>query len=320
MHQLNSTSFQIPRNDGKDIKATLTTPISDSVAQTSPEASDSSTVIRYGVMFLHGSGGDMDSGDVKPLCEYLTTHHGLPVLRFTMGGNLEARIRQAHTVQTWMRSRYAHFIMVGRSMGARVVAKILCEPDGDRKGVCLAFPVLGRPDSARIASDLDERKGLVSSLPNDVRVLFIRGTRDTYTDGEVFRDARSLCAAKNWEAVVEGADHGLKIWKKGWNGVEDGEDVWIKIVSGLIVGWLEEVVQFPAVCKEGWVVKGWEQGDCNVNIAEGTIKLTWKEQEPTWASFHQSSGNFGRAESSQESGSSNNTATSPEAPERQKAD
>lgn len=158
------------------------------------------------VLLSHGAGGGIDAGDLQALARDLPPQ-GITVALFEQPWRVAGR-KVATSPPTldvaltacadFMRVR-TPFVVGGRSAGARSAART-AKRLGARGCLALSFPLHppGRPERSR----LDELQGA------GVPTLVVQGERDTFGRPDEFPDDVDLC-------VVPGADHGLKVPRRG---------------------------------------------------------------------------------------------------------
>jgi predicted alpha/beta-hydrolase family hydrolase len=158
------------------------------------------------LLVSHGAGADSSTRDLMALAEHLP-RQGITVVRFdqpwvvagrrvaTAPPTLDDGLRAA---AARLRSR-APLVVGGRSAGARSAARCASEL-GAAGCLALSFPLHppGRPERSR----LDELTGA------GVPTLVVQGEADTFGRPEEFPDDVEMC-------VVPGADHGMKVPKRG---------------------------------------------------------------------------------------------------------
>jgi predicted alpha/beta-hydrolase family hydrolase len=154
----------------------------------------------------HGAGGGIDSADLEALAAELP-RQGISVVRVEQPWRVAGRriaprpeVLDACFVAAANALRVRTPLVVGgRSAGARSAARTAREL-GASGYVALSFPLHppGRPERSR----LDELEAVT------VPTLVVQGERDAFGRPEEFPPDREL-------AVVPGADHGLRVPKRG---------------------------------------------------------------------------------------------------------
>ena len=158
------------------------------------------------LLLSHGAGGGIDAGDLEALARDLP-RQGITVVLFEQPWRFAGRkvATPPATLDSGLTAA-ADFLRVrtplivgGRSAGARSAART-AKGLGARGCLALSFPLHppGRPEKSR----LDELTG--SRVPT----LVVQGERDPFGRPEEFPAGNDLC-------VVPGADHGLKVPKRG---------------------------------------------------------------------------------------------------------
>ena len=161
---------------------------------------------RATLLLSHGAGNGIDTADLEALARHLPKH-GVTVIRFEQPWKVAGRkvASPPATLDDGLRAA-ANFLRVrtpmvvgGRSAGARSATRSAKEL-GAVGCLALAFPLHppGRPEKSR----LDELRGA------GVPTLVIQGENDPMGRPEEFPDDVDL-------TVVPGADHGLKVPKRG---------------------------------------------------------------------------------------------------------
>jgi predicted alpha/beta-hydrolase family hydrolase len=162
------------------------------------------------LLLSHGAGGGIDTRDLEVLAECLP-RQGITVARFEQPWRVAGRkvATAPPTLDDGLRAAAAALrtrtplVVGGRSAGARSAAR--CAGDLGAVGcLALAFPLHppGKPEKSRLAE-------LAAS---GVPTLVVQGERDTMGRPEEFPDPLPDHVDLT---VVPGADHGLKVPKRG---------------------------------------------------------------------------------------------------------
>lgn len=183
----------------------------------------------------HGAGGGVESPDLVVVTRAMVAA-GFRVGRFEQPWRVDGRrvaAPPAHLDAAWY-DALPHFtsgssplVVGGRSAGARVACRT-AERLGAEGVLALAFPLHppGRPDRTRLSE--------IPSMP----VLAVQGGRDSFgSAAEVVEAGRAL--PRLTVLAVPGADHSLRVWKKGPITQGEADEV-------LAVGtrrWIRSVVQ-----------------------------------------------------------------------------
>ncbi|SFB73199.1 hypothetical protein SAMN04487968_101199 [Nocardioides terrae] len=166
------------------------------------------------VLLSHGAGNGIDTPDLLALDRALPPQ-GITVVRFeqpwrvagrriaTPPATLDAALTHA---ANWMRVR-TPLVVGGRSAGARSAART-ARSLGAAGCLAIAFPLHppGRPESSRV----EELRGA------RVPTLVVQGEKDTFGRPDEFPDLPGVDLA-----VVPGADHSMKVGKRGPVSQED---------------------------------------------------------------------------------------------------
>jgi uncharacterized protein len=182
------------------------------------------------LLLSHGAGNGIDTPDLQVLATYLP-RNGVSVVRFEQPWKVAGRkvasapstlddgLRAAASA---MRTR-TPLVVGGRSAGARSAAR-MARSLGASGCLCLSFPLHppGRPEKSRV----DEL------LRSGVPTLVIQGERDPLGRPEEFPAGVEM-------TVVPGADHGLKVSRKGQL---SGEEVLGILVESTLEWVVREVV------------------------------------------------------------------------------
>lgn len=166
------------------------------------------------VLLSHGAGNGIDTPDLLALDQALPPQ-GITVVRFeqpwrvagrriaTPPATLDAALTQA---ANWMRVR-TPLVVGGRSAGARSAART-ARTLGAAGCLAIAFPLHppGKPESSRVEELRNVR----------VPTLVVQGEKDVFGRPDEFPDVPGVDLA-----VVPGADHSLRVGKRGPVGQED---------------------------------------------------------------------------------------------------
>lgn len=158
------------------------------------------------VLLSHGAGNGIDTADLQELAAFLP-EQGYTIALFEQPWKVAGRkvATPPPTLDAGLRAAVAALapatplVLGGRSAGARSAAR--CAGDLDAVGVlALAFPLHppGRPEKSRVEE----------LLAVGVPTLVVQGERDPMGRPEEFPTSTDL-------AIVPGADHGLKVPKRG---------------------------------------------------------------------------------------------------------
>lgn len=209
--------------------------MSEPVAVATPHGEGRSTTFRARwpmatLLLSHGAGAGTGTHDLQALASALP-RQGVTVVLFDQPWVVAGRkvATPPATLDDGLRAAAARLrpsgplVVGGRSAGARSAAR--CASGLGAAGcLALSFPLHppGRPEKSR----LDELTGA------GVRTLVVQGERDAFGRPEEFPDDTEMC-------VVPGADHGLKVPKRG----PVTEDEAMAIVVEATLEWLvREVV------------------------------------------------------------------------------
>jgi predicted alpha/beta-hydrolase family hydrolase len=177
-----------------------------------------------GALLLHGAGGNMDSGQLPALASFFSSTMNIPTIRFTSKGPLkDLRVKIAdHLLQNLPSQFPQHvrkWILVGHSMGSRVATD-------------LAYANHKRDSSARIyeiqgcillsyplhppgqINKLRDHPLLELCLETETPILFVRGTKDTFSTEPVWNEIieKKLGHLTNIKVcTLLGGDHSLKV-------------------------------------------------------------------------------------------------------------
>jgi predicted alpha/beta-hydrolase family hydrolase len=186
------------------------------------------------VLLSHGAGNGIDTEDLMAL-DRILPGQGISVVRFeqpwkvagqriaTPPASLDAGLTAA---ANWMRVR-TPLVVGGRSAGARSAVRT-ARSLGAAGCLALSFPLHppGRPERSR----LEELRGA------RVPTLVVQGERDPMGRPEEFPELAGVDLA-----VVPGADHGLRVGKRGPLSQQDALDVLVESV----LEWLVREVTGP---------------------------------------------------------------------------
>lgn len=200
------------------------------------------TGARVSVVLCHGAGGSQDEPVIEGLHRELTEQRYL-TLRFNFPF-AEAGKRRSDNPQVLRRTLRAaigvlardptaapaHLFLVGRGLGAEVVADLSVSRLRAEGLVLLGYPL----HAAGKAQDAgaDQLYRVVAPM------LFLTGTRDRYCDLDALRRTLSRVGAPTALHVVEEADHHFKVLKKSGRTQAEVNAEMLSVIDG----WIEKVL------------------------------------------------------------------------------
>ncbi|KAF2654719.1 hypothetical protein K491DRAFT_693529 [Lophiostoma macrostomum CBS 122681] len=225
------TSFSINTPDlKKPIQCQTYTPQNTAGSSKTKTASSNETLI-----YTHGAGGTLSAPAVVHFCTGFSSPSAssIPILAFQGSMNLAARVKGFHACIDHVSSQgqdgvgkekknkkengngngngdgnAKRLLLGGRSMGARAAVIAATEALQSNKQeeqnidlVLASYPLRG-PKSLR-----DE---ILIALPENVRVLFMIGSKDSMCPLDLLNEVREKMEAQTWLVTVEGLDHGMR--------------------------------------------------------------------------------------------------------------
>jgi uncharacterized protein len=194
------------------------------------------------VLLAPGAGGNLDGEGLWALAEVLMSL-GLPVVRTNLPhheGDRRAAPKAERSVHHYRQIVAAaqeatgfkrRWILGGKSYGGRVASMAVA--DGlDAAGLLFyGYPLHppGKPDRLR-----------VEHWPHvGVPCLFLQGTRDTFSDGELLATSVRKLPRRSTVHLVEGGDHSLRITGKASpTGVPSSEAATVRGLTPVIADWV----------------------------------------------------------------------------------
>ena len=198
------------------------------------------------LIFTHGAGGGLQAPAVANFASGFANVRPIVCFQGTM--NLASRTKMFEAV--CQHQRYVK-CLGGRSMGAR--AAVMAASKETTHLVLVSYP---------LHTDKETRDRILLDIPENVKVIFVSGDRDSMCDLRRLEEVRAKMKCESWQLTVIGADHGMNVKPKSGTtdmGRMTGEAVakWLACVDHITkeasIQWDPEESQVEWV---GWVLPG----------------------------------------------------------------
>ncbi|KAK9802989.1 hypothetical protein WJX73_004816 [Symbiochloris irregularis] len=142
---------------------------------------DCSTSVPLAVLLTHGAGGDMNSGNL-PAYAGAFSKSGIPCVRMNHPRNIPGGQKAMQAVMNFKGKGFPvtqNWVLSGQSMGCRIAAEVAHAEASTVKGLLFFSYPLHPPGK------LDQLRDVpLQRLKQPI--LFVRGTRDTFSEAEQF--------------------------------------------------------------------------------------------------------------------------------------
>lgn len=155
----------------------------------------------------------------------------------------------------------------GRSMGAR--AAVMAAKESTTHLVLVSYP---------LHSGKDIRDQILLDIPQQVKVVFVSGDRDSMCDLDRLEAVRRRMKCKTWRIVVQDADHGMDVRPKA------GTQSVGRKMGDVVAGWMEDPDEGKREGKIWWngeeaVWSGWAGGSPNYHGTKRKVEELKDEKE-----------------------------------------
>lgn len=204
------------------------------------------------ICLSHGAGGTMDS---PAMAEWISaTSQSTSVAAFNGNMNLKSRVKHFRALVEHLQAESPErpIILGGRSMGSRAAVTLYNDtPNLNKRLILQSYPLRNqKPDPSRAE--------LLRAIPEDCKVLFVIGSRDSMCPLDQLAEVRSEMKAESWLILMEGANHGMEV------------------LGGKAATTLMRQ-------KAGELAAEWATAETLSHQKEG--KLSWVEDEAQWAGW-----------------------------------
>lgn len=183
------------------------------------EVPDGTRCAGVGLILTHGASGDCKTAQLTQIAQAFS-QAGIPTVRFSSRKSVDGRANVMNAVlakaRATMGSNVSHWVLAGRSMGARVAATAAVGAD---KNIVVGTLLISYPfhPPGKAGDVAKHRSGPILKVP--IPSLIVTGSKDPFSTGSLMAE----CAAHNTLVqllTIVGADHGLgnKAGKEGLAG------------------------------------------------------------------------------------------------------